>query len=346
MTPLTPEAQPARTGPLALLAARLLGLTSARYGVVGISLVLAVMLSWLIDVTADQWLKALEERAGDLVWQVTARTSDERRLIVVDVDERSLAEIGPWPWPRATQAKLIQALADAGVREQIFDIVFSDVRPDDALLLAAIQKHHPVLAQVFAMEQGGAPSSGQPSGALDWPVCPAPFAAAQGFIANQAQFAAAASAPDGFTGHVTPRVAADGVVRHQPAIVCWSERSYPALGIAALMQGTGEKSLALQRGGWFDAPWLVGGATQAVGKIPLDERGDLRVSWRLHPNSFISISAADLLAGRMRNSLPADVLSGAWVLVGSSAFGVKDTIATPFGGANAGLQAHAQIVTA
>ncbi|MBK6592262.1 MAG: CHASE2 domain-containing protein [Burkholderiales bacterium] len=333
-------------GPGAHLAPRFAALLGAKYGVVGLSLLLALLVWAALDAVAGPWIKALEERSGDWLWSITARQTDERRLIVVDIDERSLAEIGPWPWPRATQAKLIQTLADAGVRQQIFDVVFPDVRPDDDVLVQAVQKHHPVLAQVFALEQGGTPSNGQPSGALDWATCPAPFMLAKGYIANQSQLAAVGNAPQGYTGHVTPRIAADGVVRHQPAIICWADQSYPALSLAAMMQGTGEKTLALQRGGWLEAPWLLVGGSQAVGKIPLDDHGDMRVSWRLHPNSFISLSASDLLSGRTRNSVPADVLAGSWVLVGSSAFGIKDTIATPFGGANAGLLAHAQLITA
>ena len=328
------------------LATRLVALLGTRYGVVGLSLLLATLIWGAVDAMSAPWLRAMEDRAGDWLWNVSAKQTDERRVIVVDIDDRSLTEIGPWPWPRATQAKLMDVLAEAGVRQQIFDVVFSESRPDDSVLLQSIQKHHPVLAQVFALEQGGTPSNGQPAGALDWATCPAPFSQAQGHIANHSLFAAAASAPLGYTGHITPRVAADGVVRHQPAIICWAEKSYPALSLAAMMQAAGENSLALQRGSWFESPWQLSGGGQAVGKIPLDERGDMRVSWRLHPNSFISLSAADLLAGRTRNSLPADVLSGAWVLVGSSAFGIQDTIATPFGGANAGLLAHAQLLAA
>ncbi len=309
-------------------------------------MLLAALIWGGIDALSAQRLRGIEDRAGDWLWNVSAKQTDERRVIVVDIDDRSLSEIGPWPWPRATQAKLMEALAEAGVRQQIFDVVFSEPRPDDSILLQSVQRHHPVLAQVFALEQGGTPSNGQPSGALDWATCPAPFAQAQGYIANQGLFAASASAPLGYTGHITPRVAADGVVRHQPAIICWGDKSYPALSLAAMMQAAGENSLSLQRGSWFESPWQLSGGSQSVGKIPLDERGDMRVSWRLHPNSFISLSAADLLAGRTRNSLPPDVLSGAWVLVGSSAFGIKDTIATPFGGANAGLLAHAQLLAA
>ena len=327
--------------------------SDVRYSLVGFSLLLAVLVWGSINALSSGRLGALEERAGDWVWRATATPTDERRLIIVDIDERSLAEVGPWPWPRATQSSLMQAVADAGARQQVFDVVFADSRPDDGLLLKAIQKHRPVLAQVFALEQGGTPSTGQVSGALDWTTCPAPFAQATGFIANLGLFSSAqAEAADTskiqkpYVGHITPRISEDGVVRHQPGVVCWADQSYPSLSLAAVMHGSAEKTLKLERGGWLEAPWYLAGGNQAFSKIPLDERGDVRISWRSLPDSFISISAADLLSGKAWSKLPIGVLDGAWVLVGSSAFSLKDTIATPFGGAQAGMQAHAQMITA
>ena len=330
-----------------------------RHGVFGVGLALAGLTVLVLHLLAGNWLAALEDRAGDWVWAATAERTEERRLIVVDIDERSLAELGPWPWPRATQARLINQLAQAGARQQVLDIVFTNERPDDAILGRAIAQHSPVLAQVFALEQGGTPSVGQLAGALDWPTCPAPFGQARGHLANSATLLPAApgagagtgtassarpnaalAAPPLHVGHITPRIASDGVMRHQPAIICMGARSYPALGLAALMQGSGDGALTLQRGGWLQAPWLLGGSA-TLGSVPLDEQGDLRIPWRLHPDSFISLSAADVIAGRM----PDGLLAGAWVLVGSSAFGLNDTIATPFGGAASGLQAHAQIIT-
>lgn len=282
-------------------------------------------------------LSQFEELSGDLVWRLSADHRDERRLIVVDIDERSLREVGPWPWPRATQARLVQQITHLGARQQIFDIVFADPRPDDSTLRQAVQQHRPVLAQVFALEQGGQPSVGQLAGALDWPACPAPFSVATGYLANFATL----GVQD--VGHITPRIARDGMVRHQPAVICFEGKSYPALGLAALMRGSSERGLSLERGrGWFDPPWKLAAPGLAPGPVPLDERGDLRVSWQLHPDSFISLSAADVLAERV----PSGVLDQAWVLVGSSAFGLHDSIATPFGGAGAGLQAHAQVITA
>lgn len=305
----------------------------------------AMAAAWLsllfVQFLASPWLGTLEERSGDWAWRQAATQTEERRLIVVDIDERSLAENGPWPWPRATQARLIEQLAQAGASQQILDIVFADQRPNDNALANALRQHNPVLAQVFALEQGGSPAAGQLIGALPWPACPAPFGEAGGYLANAASLLQAPGANPWSAGHITPRIEDDGVMRHQPAIICHGNRSYPALGIAALLHGAGEHQLTLQRGGWLQAPWmLIPGGNLAA--IPLDERGDIRIPWRQHPDSYISLPAADVLAGR----IPPGLLAGAWVLVGSSAFGLNDTIATPFGGAASGLQAHAQIITA
>ena len=71
-----------------------------RHGVFALSLLLAGLVWALLHFAAGALLTQLEERAGDLVWRLGAERKDERRLIVVDVDERSLREVGPWPWPR------------------------------------------------------------------------------------------------------------------------------------------------------------------------------------------------------------------------------------------------------
>ena len=58
------------------------------------------------------------------------RTLDER-IVIVDIDEKSLAEVGRWPWSRDRMAQLAQELFD---RQQAavtgFDVVFSE--PDDS----------------------------------------------------------------------------------------------------------------------------------------------------------------------------------------------------------------------
>lgn len=298
---------------------------------------LAALVWSCVWVLAGGVLDQIQERVGDLVWRQTADRQPERRIVVVDIDERSLREVGSWPWPREQQARLLDLIAAAGASQQILDIVFADSRPGDAVLAKALQRHRPVMAQVFALEQGGQTSVGQLAGALDWASCPPPFVEASGYLANAPALLPAPA------GHITPRISADGLVRHQPAVICHRDGSYPALGIAALMKAAGATTLAVERGThWLDPAWRLTAPQLVPGPVPLDSRGDLRIAWRQHPDSFISLSAADVLADR----IPRGLLNNAWVLVGSSAFGLNDSIATPYSGASSGLQAHLQILTA
>ena len=162
---------------------------AGRHGVLALALLLALLAWGGQRVLAPGWLAALEERSADLAWRLGADRRDERRLIVVDIDERSLRDVGPWPWPRATQARLVAQLAGAGASLQILDVVFTDPRPDDDTMRLAVQDHHPVLAQVFALEQGSPVTAGKLAGALDWSSCGAPFSVAHGYLANLPELA-------------------------------------------------------------------------------------------------------------------------------------------------------------
>jgi adenylate cyclase len=59
-------------------------------------------------------------------------------------------------------------------------------------------------------------------------------------------------------------------------------------------------------------------------------------------DGFVSVSAVDVLQGKV----PPSMLKGAWVLVGSTAFGGGDAVPTPQGGAVGGVEVHAQLMSA
>ena len=315
-----------------------------RYGAAAAAVLAALVVGFALAWSQPSWLAGLQERSTDQAWRLIASHADERRLLVVDIDEASLREVGPWPWPRATQARLLQRLADSGVSLQVLDVVFTDARPDDAALQRAIAASPPVLAQVFALPgQGDQTRAGEVGGALPGLRCPAPFESATGHVANDAALTRAAAAAGAPIGHITPRLARDGVVRSQPAVLCWQDASYPALALAALMRGSGETALQVRPGsGWLDPAWFAQGSQGRMPAVPLDARGDIRVPWWRSPGSWVSLSAADVLAGRV----PAGLLQGSWVLVGSSAFGLNDTVATPFSAGASGAQVHAQLLAA
>ena len=42
-------------------------------------------------------------------------TPSAQRIVIIDLDERSLKEVGHWPWSRKTLAELVDKLVAAGV---------------------------------------------------------------------------------------------------------------------------------------------------------------------------------------------------------------------------------------
>lgn len=316
-----------------------------------LALLLAAALAYTLLSTAPAVFARVEAVAGDLAWRVGASPRPERRIVVVDIDEASLQVVGPWPWPRSVTAELVERLDAAGVAIQVFDIGFSDPKEGDAALAAALGRGPAVLGQVFSLDKSITPEIGSVSGRLQGEGCP-PFAP-QGFGAygNARELLAVAPA----VGHMTPRIHDDGVVRQLPALVCHHGGSYPSLSLAALWRltqpGTGAVAgrtapdwqwhVADEQphlAGWMGPQaWLTSPSVPGL-VVPLDARGDLRVPYRIDRKAFVSISAARVLRGEADLS----ILKGAIVVVGATAFGVGDVVATPHAAVAAGLEVHVQ----
>lgn len=303
-----------------------------------ISALLATLLAlgiWLLALAALQApLADLEERSGDWIWRLAASKEPERRVIIVDIDETSLQKLGPWPWPRERLSQLSDQLAAGGAALQIYDIVFPTAEKGDDKLHASLQHNQAILSQIFAIQGTSPARQGQVSAPLDWPACPGIFPSASNYIANNPGFS------DLPAGHITPLVADDGSVRQQPAIICHDNKPYPALFLAAAMQGTQSPRLTTAAGrSLLDPAWQITGLDIAKA-IPLDPAGNIRIPWLTHPNALTAIPAHRILDG----SYPSNLLTNAWVLIGSTALGINDRVATPFDPLGAGLQVHAQLL--
>jgi adenylate cyclase len=296
-----------------------------------------VLTALIVSVFKDS-LDTVEESVGALGWTLNAETALEQRISIIAIDEKSLAQEGPWPWSRDTMARLVTALNKAGVQLQLHDIVFPEpARGDDALALALQASTGAVLAQVPVLDSAQTLRAGVLSHAVSGVSCTNGLASTSNYLGNNAAFA---SIPK---GHITPIVSSDGAIRKMPALICVDGNAYPALAISAFLQ-------ALNTQVW--------GARVAVGKslfgpaqlmqldsypglrIPLDEQGNLRISYRNRPETYRAVSAADILNG----DFDAAMLENSWVLVGATAFGIGDIVPTPYSGITPGVELQARIL--
>ena len=71
-------------------------------------------------------LAELRARTFDLFQVLWPREQTSRPVVIVDIDEDSLKEIGQWPWPRTTVADLIAKITQLGAAGIGFDIIFAE----------------------------------------------------------------------------------------------------------------------------------------------------------------------------------------------------------------------------
>ena len=276
----------------------------------------------LLQAFQPAYVVRFDEGLRDIFVRLHATQTPDDRLAVVDIDERAMQEIGPWPWPRAKVADLIEILMiDHGVRKIALDIVFpkrSDPIGDErlALLLA----HLPVTkAQVLdytkdrneALQEGQL-SSGQQDPAGQKAVNYLP---AFGYIANHPMFSDAPCA--GNVGFVPDT---DGVLRRLPTLTAYDNHRYVGLSDALLRCQT---------------PSSVTDVSPTVPEFYA--RDTWRIPYSHTQSSYTVVSAADVLQGR----LPADFIKGRYVLIGSSSLSLGDRVSTPLAPLTAGLMVHA-----
>ncbi|HEX8405746.1 MAG TPA: adenylate/guanylate cyclase domain-containing protein [Duganella sp.] len=274
---------------------------------------------WGIGAPGDEWLR-------DRFLRLRASDAPETRLVVIDIDEASLAALGPWPWPRARLASLAELLlGDYQARAVALDLVFPE--PADAggdTRLAMLARFGPlVLAQAFDFNGTLPLRVGHPGGGRAAPRGRA--VAASGVVANHAGLAPAAR-----IGNIGFIPDADGMLRRLPLYTWYEGRRFPTLSLA-LLEASAPSAAP-------PAPPAAGprGATDG------DRDGLLRIPYHRTWQAYTVIPAAAILARQIAPSMLADKL----VLVGSSSLGLSDRVATPLSASTSGLLVHAAALSA
>jgi len=215
------------------------------------------------------FLEQLDSIIYDARLRFTMPGTVDNRIVIVDIDEKSLAEEGRWPWSRNRLALLVDKLFDRySAAIAGFDMVFADkdessgllvledlsqkqfkddpqfqaalarVRPQleyDQIFAASLKKHPVLLGYYFTNEEVAGKYVAVNT--LPSPVLPAgsfpgkgiQFVTWDGYGANLSELQQAASG----AGHINPIYdAADGVNRRVPMLAKYKDAYYEPLSLA------------------------------------------------------------------------------------------------------------------
>jgi adenylate cyclase len=302
----------------------------------------------------------LRLRTFDLFQVLHPREQTIRPVVIVDIDETSLKEIGQWPWPRTIVADLVTRLREAGAAAIGFDIVFAE--PDRMSPAVAAKSFHgldeetrdklaalPGNDAIFAeaIEKAGGVVVGQAAAAQPAPSPEVDTAARAGFailgpdprrfllrfpglLRNIPPIEQAAAGRGLFS--IDPE--SDGIVRRVPVVMEVQGQLMPSLTMEMLRVVSGASAILVRtdRAG-------VRTATVPGLEVPTDGGGKFWVYFN-ERDPARSVSAADVLGGR----LPPDRIRGRLVLIGTSATGLLDVKTTPVQPDMPGVEVHAQIL--
>ncbi len=253
---------------------------------IGVTLLFAV-LAWAA--ASQQWLW----RFDAVLYDATAtyrHTEPDPDLVVVAIDDRSLAEVGRWPWSRAVHAALLDRLDEAEARAVVLDLILhersDDVRADE-VLAASIAGHGRVVLPLAQASYG---------------------TVGDGELLPEAIFREAAAA----LGHTHIELDPDGIAR---TVYLWEGAGRPRhaqLALAALRLVEPDRGAAYptpdeaHASGWRRAEWR-------------------HVPFLGPPGTFRYVSYGDVLRG----TVPESILRDAIVFVGMAAAGGGGAIPVP-----------------
>ena len=338
-------------------------------------------------------LFALGHASGFLPWNLALRLDNiiydarlrltmpqtfDDRIVIVDIDEKSLSAIGRWPWSRN---KLSDITTELFERQKIktlgFDMVFAEpdnssglatlnllgrttLRSDagfqaqlpllnktqdyDALFAESLEKHNVVLGYYFTSDR-----QKHTSGKLPTPVLNE--AALQGHSSHITHWDGYGASIDAITlaasaaGLFNAIADADGIVRATPLLASFENQYYEsfALALFRVYQGLPQSSVKFQNDRAISAMQIsLNGKVQS---IHVDEKLSVLIPYRgfggAAGGTYRYVSAIDVLSKKLSENELKDKI----VLIGSTAPGLQDLRTTPVGEAYPGVETHANILS-
>ena len=346
---------------------------SFRFIVTIVSIIVAILLG-LTRISDPEFVQVLRLKYFDQLQIKYPRvTEGQTYSVIVDIDEKSLREIGQWPWPRTVLADLFNKSREAGMLVLGLDVLFAEKdRTSPELIAEDVKERSPEIANLLktlpsneslAMEamkafptvighsgldvQGDANRNdikdtsvkvflGKNKKPKDWLI------KYPGLLANVTEFEKAASG----AGTVSVAEEPDGIIRRVPLISNVAGIVRPTLGLDMIRVAFKGNSIATRTG--LNGVEEIIIQTKAIGNasIPTDENGRVWIyygesdSIKKENSRRYYVSAVDIINGKVGK----DRLSGKLGILGTSATGLKDIRPTPVEDRMPGVEIHANLI--
>ena len=256
----------------------------------------------------NPFLEAFEAKTYDLRfknWRGPIAPSDN--IAIVAIDEKSVAELGRFPWSRAEYIRLLDKLSEAGAKALLVDAFFPEAESaevDQAFAAAVKKAGNVVLAVAYEFDS-------------EFRV----IGSTRSLDSIEASAAGVA--------HINFSPDDDGINRRNLLLVEADGKLVPTLGLAGAMAALGVTELS---------PGAYGIALDNR-DIPVDGNYAMWINYTGPRGSYPYYSFTDIVHGR----IAPEALQGKLLFLGATALGIYDMRVTPFHSNTPGVEVHATI---
>jgi adenylate cyclase len=254
------------------------------------------------------FLEGFEARTYDMRFKaIRGPIEHNSDFVIIAIDEKSVAELGRFPWSREFYRELIDFASKAGAKAVLFDVLFPEEEsPEvDGKLASSIKDSGiTTLASAFEFYEDGSAGS---------------------IIDNIPVLAGSAKN----TSHINAFPDEDGVIRWTRLIVPYEGKLYPSLAFTAAMEAMGIDEIKIK-----DYGIVLGSKV-----IPADRDIGMLINYRGPPGTYKSFSFSDVIKGRISHEQLKDKV----IFVGATAPDIYDMKITPFSSNSTGVEVNVNI---
>ncbi len=332
----------------------------------------SIFLLHVSDIVHFPVLTSMENQAYDARLKITLPEHVDKQVVIVDIDEKSLEEIGQWPWNRNILAKINEVLFEHYQIKAIgYDIVFAEEDVDEGAKLlnkmasgslrndpAFIEEYHRVLSSLQHDKRfseslrnrktvmGFVMDTDTTKGSLPEAITELDKGTLKklalnkttGYTANLKVLQENAYSGGFFDN---PLLDDDGVFRRVPLLQTYNNELHESLSLALARAAIGSPAIEMiveanDNSHDLFLEWVKIGELA----IPVDHQSGVLVPYIGKQKSFEYLSATDVL----NKKIDKEKLNGKITLFGTSAPGLLDLRTTPLEPAYPGVEVHANII--
>jgi len=281
-------------------------------------------------------LDTIDKKIKDSFFLIRGEKPTTNLISIVNIDEKSLAKFGQWPWDRKILAKIVENLTNANAGIIGFDVFFPeyDRNKDDLIFAKAIQNSPSILGLMFNFEKNISKNT--------LPNIPAIFIqknftkeflpVAKGYLANIPPLQQSAYS-SGFVNMIPDD---DGVVRYVPLIIKYNDSFYPSLAFEMYRLANSVSKITIN----YTPVGIENIYLDNNQTIKTDRFGRICINYRGDKGKFPYISALDIY----NNTFDKSLVKNKFVIIGTTSAGLFDLKATPYDSVYPGVEIQATLL--